>query len=67
MEEVSREELRARVISRYTFEELERLEGPADGALILAPGPYPVRPGDWSFVLVDMSHKGSRWVSEDSE
>jgi predicted deacylase len=40
-----------RVVSPYTFEELEVLRAPVNGRLFMAARPYPVRPGDWAFIV----------------
>ena len=44
-----------RVISPYTFEELEVLKAPVDGRLVMVARPYPVRPGDWAFGIGSQS------------
>jgi hypothetical protein len=44
-----------RVVSPYTFEELEILEAPVDGRLVMVARPYPVRPGDWAFGIGSQS------------
>lgn len=61
--EVKQGELLARVLSPYTFEELERLEAPSDGVLTLIARTYPVRPGDWAFGVADTSVPTSEWVT----
>lgn len=61
--EVKKGELLARVISPYTFEELERLEAPSDGILTLIARTYPVQPGDWAFGVADTSAPTSEWVA----
>ena len=63
--EVKKGELLARIISPYTFEELQRLEAPSDGLLTLMARTYPVRPGDWAFGVADTSHPESNWVEVD--
>jgi predicted deacylase len=60
--EVKQGELLARVLSPYTFEELERLEAPSDGILTLMARTYPVQPGDWAFGVADTSAPSSEWV-----
>lgn len=60
--EVKKGELLARVISPYTFEELQRLEAPSDGLLTLIARTYPVRPGDWAFGIADLSDPDSTWI-----
>ena len=54
--EVTKGELLGRVLSPYTFEELERLESPVDGWLLLVARPYPVNPGDWAYGVIDGAH-----------
>lgn len=44
-----------RVFSPYTFEELEVLEAPVDGRLVMVARPYPVRPGYWAFGIGSQS------------
>lgn len=63
MSEVEKGQLLGQVLSPYTFEVLEELRAPVDGVLILASRPYPVRPGDWSFVLADTDPEVSTWES----
>jgi len=59
---VKKGELLARIISPYTFEELQRLEAPSEGVLTLMARTYPVRPGDWAFGVADTTHEESSWV-----
>lgn len=61
--EVTKGELLGRVISPYTFEELERLESPGRGILFYTARDYPVRPGDWAFGVVDLEDSRTRWES----
>lgn len=63
--EVQKGELLARVLSPYTFEELERLEAPADGLLTLVARTYTVRPGDWAFGVADSAAEDSVWTDLD--
>jgi len=50
-----------RVISPYSFEELEVLRAPVRGAWALVSRPYPVRPGYWAFGVADLEGPGSGW------
>lgn len=50
-----------RVISPYSFEELEVLRAPVKGAWALVSRPYPVRPGYWAFGVADLSDPGTGW------
>lgn len=52
-----------RVISPYSFEELEVLRAPVKGAWALVSRPYPVRPGYWAFGVADLSEAGTGWGS----
>jgi predicted deacylase len=61
LREVKREEVLGRIISPYTFEELERLEAPCDGCLVYLARSYPVRPGHWAFGLADAD--GAEWIT----
>ena len=58
--EVKQGELLGKIISPYTFEELERLEAPCDGWLKWVSRPYPVRPGEWAFGIADAD--GAEWI-----
>lgn len=60
---VQRGDLLARVVSPYTFAELERLEAPTDGLLTLIARSYPVRPGDWAFGVADTNPATSEWLT----
>jgi uncharacterized protein len=60
---VTKGEVLARVISPYTFAELEQLVAPCDGILSLVPRTCPVRPGDWAFFVADTSAADSVWVT----
>jgi predicted deacylase len=50
-----------RVISPYSFEELEVLRTPVKGAWVLVSRPYPVRPGYWSFGVAALDEPGTGW------
>ena len=50
-----------RVISPYTFEELEVLRAPVNGAWIMVSRPYPVRPGYWAFGVANLDDPGTGW------
>lgn len=63
--EVKKGELLGKVISPYTFEELQRLEAPSDGLLTLIARTYPVRPGDWAFGIADTLDPDSNWIELD--
>jgi len=63
LREVKKGEVLARVVSPYTFEELEQLVSPCDGVLNLVPRTYMVRPGDWAFFVADTTQPDSKWVS----
>ena len=58
--EVKQGELLGKIISPYTFEELERLEAPCDGWLKWVSRPYPVRPGEWALGIADAD--GAEWI-----
>jgi uncharacterized protein len=60
LRKVTKGELLGRVVSPYTFEELERLESPADGFLFYLARTYPVRPGIWGFGVLDV--KDTEWI-----
>lgn len=60
LREVKKGELLARVISPYTFEELERLEAPYDGWLVYMARSYPVRAGAWGFGVA--ATEGAEWI-----
>ena len=59
--EVHQGELLARVISPYTFEEMEQLRAPCDGVLTLIARTYPVQPGDWAFGVADTDE--AEWIA----
>jgi len=60
--QVTRGEVLGRVLSPYTFEELEVLRSPVNGVLYMVSRPYPVRPGYWSFGVIDTDDPNSRWT-----
>jgi predicted deacylase len=59
--EVKKGELLGRIISPYTFEELERLESPCRGWLRYMARSYPIRPGDWAFGVA--CAEGAEWIT----
>jgi predicted deacylase len=59
--EIAEGELLGTVVSPYTFEVLERLVSPVCGMLYYTARRYPVRPGDWSFGVIDMTDPDTRW------
>ncbi len=59
--EVAEGEVLGRVISPYTFEELECLRSPGHGILFYTARTYPVRPGDWAFGVIDAGDPSTRW------
>ncbi len=50
-----------RVISPYSFEELEVLRAPVRGVWTLIARPYPVRPGYWAYAVADLDAPGTGW------
>jgi hypothetical protein len=60
--EVGAGELLGRVRSPYTFEVVEELRSPCRGLVDMVARHYPVRPGDWAYLVVDLDHPGSRWL-----
>ncbi len=60
--EVQTGELLGRVWSPYTFDVVEELRAPVRGLVDMVARHYPVRPGDWAYLLVDLDHPGSRWL-----
>ncbi|MDR7454296.1 MAG: succinylglutamate desuccinylase/aspartoacylase family protein [Armatimonadota bacterium] len=54
--------LLGRVWSPYTFEVLEELRAPFRGLVDMVGRHYPVRPGDWAYLMVDLDHPGTRWL-----
>jgi predicted deacylase len=65
MTEVQEGELLARVISPYTFEELELLRSPVHGILFGVARPYPVMPGDWAYFVADLDDERTYWIERD--
>jgi predicted deacylase len=63
--EVQPGELLGRVWSPYTFEVVEELRAPVRGLVDMAPREYPVRPGDWTYIVVDLDSPGNRWLGPD--
>ena len=61
LRKVKQNELLGRIISPYTFEELERLKAPCDGWLVYKARSYPVRPGHWAFGVADAD--GAEWIT----
>ncbi|HLU30542.1 MAG TPA: succinylglutamate desuccinylase/aspartoacylase family protein [Acidimicrobiia bacterium] len=47
-------QLLGRVWSPYTFEVIEELRSPARGLVDMVCRPYPVRPGDWAYLVIDL-------------
>jgi predicted deacylase len=62
--EVARGTLLGRVWSPYTFEVVEELRAPVRGLVDMACRDYPVRPGDWAYIMVDLDADGTRWVDQ---
>jgi predicted deacylase len=62
MREVHEGELLARVISPYSFEELELLRSPVHGVLFGVARAYPVMPGDWAYFVADLDAEGTYWL-----
>ncbi|MDR7481318.1 MAG: succinylglutamate desuccinylase/aspartoacylase family protein [Armatimonadota bacterium] len=50
-----------RVVSPYTFENLEVLRVPVRGAWVMVSRPYPVRPGYWAFGVADLEDPDAGW------
>lgn len=63
--EVAKGELLGRVWSPYSFEVIEELRSPARALVDMAARAYPVRPGDWAYLTVDLDHPGARWLERD--
>lgn len=61
LREVKKDEVLGRVLSPYTFEELEILRSPCYGWLVYMARTYAVRPGNWGFGIADA--EGSEWVN----
>lgn len=62
---VAKGELLGRVVSPYTYEELEQLRAPGDGYLLYNCRSYPVRPGYWAFGVIDGNHPATLWLEAD--
>ncbi len=60
-QEVPAGTIAGRVLSPYSFEELEVLRTPVRGAWALVSRPYPVRPGYWAFGVADLEEPGTGW------
>jgi predicted deacylase len=60
--EVQPGELLGHVWSPYTFEVIEELRSPFRGLVDMAPRLFPVRPGDWAYMVVDLDDPTSRRV-----
>jgi predicted deacylase len=60
--EVQKGELLGRVLSPYTFEEIERLEAPGRGVLFSFARQHPVRAGGWAFGVVDCDDPNTHWA-----
>lgn len=64
-DEVAKGDLLGRVWSPYTFEVLEELRAPVRGLVDMVPRPYPARPGDWAYLMVDLDAPGTRTIRGD--
>jgi predicted deacylase len=62
---VSKGQVLGRVVSPYTYEELEVLRSPGDGVVFYCCRSKPVRPGDWAYGVIDTSYPGTGWVRPD--
>jgi predicted deacylase len=62
MSEVQEGQVLGRVISPYTFEVLETLTAPGDGILYMIARPYPVRPGDFCYGVIDLHDSTTEWI-----
>jgi predicted deacylase len=62
MREVKGGEVLGKVVSPYTFEVLEELTAPGDGIVFFAPRDYPVRPGYWTYGVIEAHDENTRWV-----
>ena len=61
-DEVAEGTLLGRVWSPYTFEVVEELRAPVRGLVDMVSREYPVRPGDWAYIMVDLDDPGCVWV-----
>lgn len=62
--EVAKGTLLGRVWSPYTFEVVEELRAPVRGLVDMVCRDYPVRPGDWAYIMVDLDADGTHWVGQ---
>jgi hypothetical protein len=60
-QEVAEGAVAGRVISPYSFEELEVLQAPCRGAWTLVARSYPVRPGYWAYAIADLTRPNTGW------
>ncbi len=58
-------DLLGRVWSPYTLDVVEELRAPVRGLVDMVPRPYPVRPGDWAYLMLDLDAPGTRTVVGD--
>jgi predicted deacylase len=58
-------QLLGRVWSPYTLEVIEELRAPVRGLVDMVSRPYPVRPGDWAYLMVDLDSSGTRVLGGD--
>ncbi len=58
-------ELLGTVWSPYSFSLLEELRAPVPGLVDMVARPYPVRPGDWAYLMVDTTAPGTRILRGD--
>jgi len=63
MKEVQEGELLGRVLSPYTFEEVEALRSPGHGLVFYAATRKPIRPGFWAFGIVELDDPNCHWVA----
>jgi uncharacterized protein len=61
LREVRAGELLGRMVSPYTFEELERLVAPVDGWLYYIARSYTLRPGHWAYGVI--AREGAEWIT----
>ncbi|HEX6947132.1 MAG TPA: succinylglutamate desuccinylase/aspartoacylase family protein [Acidimicrobiia bacterium] len=64
-QEVQPGEVLGVVWSPYTFEIVEELVSPVRGLVDMTCRQYPVRPGDWAFIVVDLDAPGTRILSRE--
>jgi predicted deacylase len=65
LQEVKENQLLAVVKSPYTFETVDELRSPCDGVIFIACRHQPVRPGDFSFSVIDTTDAQSQWLRPD--